>query len=202
MPAAPQHAGWLSRWTGCPCVTSTPMGSWCPTSSRQWISALRPRLSPWPSSLAQSPRESRQRWHQRRRPWRRRMRRVMARPPPHHPILVQGRAREMRARMAVVVVGGVGKDAIVAAAINRRCSRCHRHRRRRLNPTAAAIDNDHYHRRRRSPLPLPHSRRRRPGISGVSLTQRTHQNFRHDETVRYVALLLQHNGYFWVSYLP
>jgi hypothetical protein len=63
-------------------------------------------------------------------------------PSPRHPILVRGRARAMRARMAVVVVGGVGKDAIVAAAINRRHSRRCRHGHRRLNPTAAAIDND------------------------------------------------------------
>jgi hypothetical protein len=49
------------------------------------------------------------------------MRRVLARPPPHHLILVQGRARAMRVRMAVVVMGGISKDAILAAAINR----CH-----------------------------------------------------------------------------
>jgi hypothetical protein len=49
------------------------------------------------------------------------MRCIMACPPPSRPILVQGRARAraMRARMAVVVVGGGGKDAIIATTINR-----------------------------------------------------------------------------------
>jgi hypothetical protein len=65
VPDAPQHASWLSRWTGCPCVTSMPMGLWCPNSSRPWISALRPCLLPLPSSLAPSSLEWRQRWHQR-----------------------------------------------------------------------------------------------------------------------------------------
>jgi hypothetical protein len=70
--------------------------------------------------------------------------------------------------MAVVVVGGVGKDAIVATAINRRHSQRRRHRHRRLNPTAAAIDNDRYRRCRRSPSPLQHSRRRQlPEASGL-----------------------------------
>jgi hypothetical protein len=48
----------------------------------------------------------------------------MARPPLRHLILVQGKAsaRAMRVRMMVVVVGGIGKDAIVAATINRRQS--------------------------------------------------------------------------------
>jgi hypothetical protein len=52
----------------------------------------------------------------------------------------------MSERMAVIVVGGVGKDAIVAAAINRRHSRQRRHWRHWLNPTAAAADNDRYRR--------------------------------------------------------
>ncbi len=68
----------------------------------------------------------------------------------------------MRARIVVVVVGGVGKDAIVPAAINPRHSRQRRHRRHRLNPTAAAIDNNRYCRHQRLPLPLPHSRQRQP----------------------------------------
>jgi hypothetical protein len=50
--------------------------------------------------------------------------------------------------MVVFVMGGISKDAIVAAAINRRHSRRCRHRRRRLNPTAAAMDNDCYRHRR------------------------------------------------------
>jgi hypothetical protein len=49
--------------------------------------------------------------------------------------------------MAVVVVGGIGKDAIIAAAINRRHRRQCRHQRRWLNPTTAAVDNDCYRRR-------------------------------------------------------
>jgi hypothetical protein len=49
------------------------------------------------------------------------MRRIMARPPLRRLILVQGEAmaRAMRVRMTVVVVGGIGKDAIIAATINR-----------------------------------------------------------------------------------
>jgi hypothetical protein len=169
--AAPQHAGWLSHWTGCLCVTSTLMGLLCPTSSRPWISALRPHLSLRPSSLVPSSHEWRQRWHQRQLSWRRQMRCIMARPPPCRMILVQGRARAMRARMAVVNVGGVGKVTIIATAINRRHSQQRRHRRRRLNPTAAAVDNDHYHRRQQLPSPLPHSRRRSlPEASGCCLS--------------------------------
>jgi hypothetical protein len=73
--------------------------------------------------------------------------------------------------MAAVVVGGVGKDAIVAAAINRRHSQQCRHQRRRLNLTAAAIDNKRYCRRQQSPSPLPYSgRRRSPEASGHCLS--------------------------------
>jgi hypothetical protein len=68
----------------------------------------------------------------------------------------------MRARMVVVVVGGVGKYAIVAATINPRHSRRRRHRRRWLNPIAAVVNNECYCRRRQLPLLLPHSRQRRP----------------------------------------
>jgi hypothetical protein len=64
--------------------------------------------------------------------------------------------------MAVVVVGGVVKDAIVVAAINHRHSWGRRHRHRWLNPTAATVNNDHYCRRQQSSLPLPHSWQRRP----------------------------------------
>jgi hypothetical protein len=80
-----------------------------------------PCLLPRPSSLVSSSPKWRQRWHQRQRPWQWQMRHITARPPPRRPILIQGRVRAMRARMAVVVVVGIGKDAIVAAAINR----CH-----------------------------------------------------------------------------
>jgi hypothetical protein len=46
--------------------------------------------------------------------------------------------------MAVIVMGGIIKDAIVASAINHcHSQRCH-HWRRWLNPTAAAINNDRY----------------------------------------------------------
>jgi hypothetical protein len=124
------------------------MGSWYPTFSRPWISALQPHLLPWPSSLAPSSHEWGQRWHQQQRPWQKRMRFIMARPPPHRPILVQGRARAMRARMAVVVVGGVGKDATVAAAINCRHNQQCRHWCSWLNSlptttTIAAINDCH-----------------------------------------------------------
>jgi hypothetical protein len=50
------------------------------------------------------------------------MRSVTARPPPCRLIVVQGRARVMREKMAVVVIGGISKDTIVAIAINRRHS--------------------------------------------------------------------------------
>jgi hypothetical protein len=138
------------------------MGAWCPTSSWPWIPALRPRLSPQPSSLAPLSREWRQRWHQRRQLLLRRMRRVTVRSPPCRLILVGGRARAMRARMAVVVVGGVGKDAIVAAAINHCHSRQCQQRHHWLNPTATAVDNALIFRRRRPPLLLPHSQRQQP----------------------------------------
>jgi hypothetical protein len=63
----------------------------------------------------------------------------------------------MSARMAVIVVGGVGKDAIIAAAINRRHSQQRHHWSRRLNPTTATIDNERYCHRKLLPLLLPHS---------------------------------------------
>jgi hypothetical protein len=74
------------------------------------------------------------------------MRCVTAGPPSRRLILVQGRARVrlMRARMAVVVLGVGGKDAIVAAAINRRNSQQHHYGHRWLNPTTTAINNDRY----------------------------------------------------------
>jgi hypothetical protein len=50
----------------------------------------------------------------------------------------------MRARILVVVVVGDGKDAIIAAAINRHHSLGPCHQRRRLNPTTTTIDNDPY----------------------------------------------------------
>jgi hypothetical protein len=46
--------------------------------------------------------------------------------------------------MAVIVVGGVGKDTIVAATINHRHSPQCRRGHRWLNPTATAINNDRY----------------------------------------------------------
>jgi hypothetical protein len=50
----------------------------------------------------------------------------------------------MRVRVVVIVMGGSGKDAIIAAAINQRhCQQCH-HWRCQLNPTAAAINDDRY----------------------------------------------------------
>jgi hypothetical protein len=64
--------------------------------------------------------------------------------------------------MAVIVMGGVGKDAIVTAAINRRHSWQCCHRRRWLNPTAATVDDDRYRCRQQSPLPLPHSQQQQP----------------------------------------
>jgi hypothetical protein len=64
--------------------------------------------------------------------------------------------------MAVVVVGGVGKDALVAAAINCPRSQQRHHWRRQLNPTAATIDNNRYRCRRQSPSLLPHSRQQQP----------------------------------------
>jgi hypothetical protein len=59
--------------------------------------------------------------------------------------------------MAVVVIGGISKDTIVAAAINCRHSQQCRLQYCWLNPTATAIDNDHYLRRQGLPSPLPHS---------------------------------------------
>jgi hypothetical protein len=56
--------------------------------------------------------------------------------------------------MAVIVVGGVGKDAIVATAINFCHSQRRRHWCRWLNPTAAAVNNNRYCRRQRLPSPL------------------------------------------------
>jgi hypothetical protein len=51
----------------------------------------------------------------------------------------------MRARMAVIFVGGIGKDAIIAAIINRHHSQqCH-HWRRWLNPTTAAVHQKLHH---------------------------------------------------------
>jgi hypothetical protein len=46
--------------------------------------------------------------------------------------------------MVVIVVIAGGKDAKVAAAINRCHSQQHRHWSRWLNPIVAAINNDHY----------------------------------------------------------
>jgi hypothetical protein len=46
--------------------------------------------------------------------------------------------------MALVVVQGAGKDAIVANAINRRNSQQHCHWSRQLNPNAAAVNNNRY----------------------------------------------------------
>jgi hypothetical protein len=63
----------------------------------------------------------------------------------------------MRARTAVIVVGGIGKDPIVAAAIYCRHSQQCRHWRRQLNLTTAAVNNDRYCRRQRLPSLLPHS---------------------------------------------
>ncbi len=51
----------------------------------------------------------------------------------------------MRARVAIVIVGGNGKDIIIAATINR----CHWHR--WLNPTAAAFEDNHYCHRQQPP---------------------------------------------------
>jgi hypothetical protein len=146
------------------------MGLWWPTFSWPWILALRPCLLLRPSSLAPSSREWRQRWHQQQRPWRQQVRCVMVRPPPRRPILVQGRARAMRARMAVIVVGGIGKKAIVASTINHCHSQQRRHWHCRLNPTAPPIDNNRYRRHQRSPSLLPHSQQQQlPEASGRCL---------------------------------
>jgi hypothetical protein len=110
-----------------PC--STPMGPWCPTSSRLWILMVWLHLSLRPPSLLLLSREWRQRWHQQQRPWQQQMRRIMVRPSPRHPIHIQGRARAraMRARMAVIVVGGSGKDTtgVVHANIGQKLLICY-----------------------------------------------------------------------------
>jgi hypothetical protein len=50
----------------------------------------------------------------------------------------------MRARIVIIVVIAGGKEAIVAAAINRCHSQRCRHWSRQLNPIVASIDNDCY----------------------------------------------------------
>jgi hypothetical protein len=59
--------------------------------------------------------------------------------------------------MAVVIVEGGGKGAIVTAAINCCHNQQHRHWSRRLNPTIAAIYNNQYCRRQQPPSPVPYS---------------------------------------------
>ncbi len=59
-------------------------------------------------------------------------------------------------------LGGSGKDAIVAAVINRHHHQGCRHRRHRLNPTAPTIDGNCYGHRRGPQLLLLHSQQRRP----------------------------------------
>ncbi len=60
------------------------------------------------------------------------------------PKLLFARARARGARMAVIIMGGGGKDTTVGAAINRNHSLRCRHQRYEFNPIAAAVDNNSY----------------------------------------------------------
>jgi hypothetical protein len=73
--------------------------------------------------------------------------------------------------MVVIVMGGIGKDAIIDATINHHHSQWCHHWHCQLNPIAAAINNDCYCCRQQLLLPLPHSQQQwLPEASGCCLS--------------------------------